>query len=96
MQEQILLDRDRVVSKTWYSEEKYRWEIDPIAVPYAVSKKLVDSARIRHDWGAMYLTLKGDMKEYYVDIKVTPLSFAAYNYAPLCHISYYHIFIPGV
>ncbi|OWM67334.1 hypothetical protein CDL15_Pgr000786 [Punica granatum] len=68
-QEQILLDRDRVVSKTWYNEEKHRWEIDPIAVPYAVSKKLVDNARIRHDWGAMYLTLKEDTKEYYVDIK---------------------------
>lgn len=44
--------------------------MDPIAVPYAVSRKLVESARIRHDWGAMYVTLKGDDKEYYVDTKV--------------------------
>ncbi|KAJ9180003.1 hypothetical protein P3X46_008312 [Hevea brasiliensis] len=69
MQERILLDRDRVVSKTWYNEQKNRWEIDPIAVPYAVSKKLLEHARIRHDWGAMYIALKGDGKEYYVDIK---------------------------
>lgn len=96
MQEQILLDRDRVVSKTWYNEEKCRWEIDPIAVPYAVSKKLVDSARIRHDWGAMYLTLKGDAKEYYVDIRVTPFSLEGSFNAPLDHFSYYHTFIPGI
>ena len=70
LQEQILLGRDRVVSKTWYNEEKNRWEMEPIAVPYAVSKKLVEHARIRHDWGAMYIALKGDEKEYFVDIKV--------------------------
>ncbi|KAH9706864.1 putative inactive ATP-dependent zinc metalloprotease FTSHI 5 [Citrus sinensis] len=69
-QECILLDRDRVVSKTWYNEDKSRWEMDPVAVPYAVSNKIVESARIRHDWGAMYLSLKGDDKEFYVDIKV--------------------------
>lgn len=68
-QEHILLDRDRVVAKTWFSEEKSRWEMDPMAVPYAVSKKLVEHARIRHDWAAMYIALKGDDKEYYVDIK---------------------------
>ncbi|KAH9706862.1 putative inactive ATP-dependent zinc metalloprotease FTSHI 5 [Citrus sinensis] len=68
-QECILLDRDRVVSKTWYNEDKSRWEMDPVAVPYAVSNKIVESARIRHDWGAMYLSLKGDDKEFYVDIK---------------------------
>ncbi|XP_065852276.1 probable inactive ATP-dependent zinc metalloprotease FTSHI 5, chloroplastic isoform X2 [Euphorbia lathyris] len=69
IQERILLDRDRVVSKTWYNEEKKRWEMDSMAVPYAVSKKLVGHARIRHDWGAMYIALKGDDKEFYVDIK---------------------------
>ncbi|XP_071702217.1 probable inactive ATP-dependent zinc metalloprotease FTSHI 5, chloroplastic [Rutidosis leptorrhynchoides] len=68
-QERILLDRDRVLSKTWYNEEKNRWEIEPIAVPYAVSRKLVDNARIRHDWAALYITMKGDEKEYYVDLK---------------------------
>ncbi|CAN1345877.1 Probable inactive ATP-dependent zinc metalloprotease FTSHI 5, chloroplastic [Linum perenne] len=67
--ESILLDRDRVVLKTWYNDEKKRWEIDPVAVPYAVSKKLVEQARIRHDWGAMYITMKGDEKEYYLDAK---------------------------
>lgn len=59
-----------MVSKTWYDEEKNRWEMDPVAVPYAVSKKLVEHARIRHDWAAMYIALKGDDKEYFVDIKV--------------------------
>ncbi|KAJ0446515.1 putative peptidase M41, AAA+ ATPase domain, ATPase, AAA-type, core [Helianthus annuus] len=68
-QEKILLDRDRVLSKTWYNEERNRWEMEPIAVPYAVSQKLVESARIRHDWAAMFMTLKGDDKEYYVDLK---------------------------
>ncbi|XP_027096823.1 probable inactive ATP-dependent zinc metalloprotease FTSHI 5, chloroplastic isoform X1 [Coffea arabica] len=68
-QEKILLDRDRVMSRTWYNEERNMWEMDPIAVPYAVSKKLIQSARIRHDWAAMYITLKGDEREYYVDVK---------------------------
>ncbi|KAL8157828.1 hypothetical protein AgCh_002513 [Apium graveolens] len=68
-QERILLDRDRVASRTWYNEERNSYEMDPVAVPYAVSRKLVESARIRHDWGAMYVTVKGDDKEYYVDIK---------------------------
>ncbi|KAL1560989.1 putative inactive ATP-dependent zinc metalloprotease FTSHI 5, chloroplastic [Salvia divinorum] len=61
--------QDRVASRTWYNEQRNRWELDPIAVPYAVSKKLVENARIRHDWAAMYVTLKGDDKEYYVDAK---------------------------
>ncbi|KAJ9549345.1 hypothetical protein OSB04_021888 [Centaurea solstitialis] len=68
-QERILVERDRVLSKTWYNEEKNRWEMEPIAVPYAVSRKLVENATIRHDWAAMYLTLKGDDKEFYVDMK---------------------------
>ncbi|KAL1560990.1 putative inactive ATP-dependent zinc metalloprotease FTSHI 5, chloroplastic, variant 2 [Salvia divinorum] len=68
-QERVLLDQDRVASRTWYNEQRNRWELDPIAVPYAVSKKLVENARIRHDWAAMYVTLKGDDKEYYVDAK---------------------------
>ncbi|KAF5749128.1 hypothetical protein HS088_TW04G01091 [Tripterygium wilfordii] len=68
-QERILVNRDRLVSKTWYNEEKSRWEMDSMAVPYAVSKKLLQHARIRHDWGAMYIKLKGEDKEYYVDIK---------------------------
>ncbi|XP_030511571.1 probable inactive ATP-dependent zinc metalloprotease FTSHI 5, chloroplastic [Rhodamnia argentea] len=78
-QEQILLDRDRVVSRTWYNEEKNRWEMDPIAVPYAVSKKLIGSARIRHDWGAMYVALKGDTKEYYVNIKEFEMLFEEFG-----------------
>ncbi|KAF4379841.1 hypothetical protein G4B88_012764 [Cannabis sativa] len=68
-QEHILLDRDRVMSKTWYNEEKKRWEMDPLAVPFAVSKKLVEHARIRHDWAVMYVAIKGDDKDYFVDIK---------------------------
>ncbi|KAJ8760426.1 hypothetical protein K2173_015093 [Erythroxylum novogranatense] len=68
-QERILLDRDRVIANTWYNDEKKRWEMDPLAVPYVVSKKLVEHVRIRHDWGAMYMTLKGDEKEIYVDVK---------------------------
>ncbi|XP_061371353.1 probable inactive ATP-dependent zinc metalloprotease FTSHI 5, chloroplastic [Gastrolobium bilobum] len=68
-QERILLDRDRVVSRSWYNEEKNRWEMDPVAVPYAVSKKLIEHVRIRHDWGAMYIALKGEDEEFYVDIR---------------------------
>ncbi|KAK1292649.1 hypothetical protein QJS10_CPB17g01142 [Acorus calamus] len=68
-QERILLDRDRIMSKTWFNDEKNRWEMHPVAVPYAVSKKLIENARIRHDWGAMYVSLKGEEKEYYVNIK---------------------------
>lgn len=68
-QERILLDRERVMTKTWYNDDRNRWEMDPVAVPYAVSKKLIESARIRHDWAVMYVALKGEDKEYYVDIK---------------------------
>ncbi|XP_059437221.1 probable inactive ATP-dependent zinc metalloprotease FTSHI 5, chloroplastic [Corylus avellana] len=78
-QEHILLDRDRVVSKTWYDEEKNRWEMDPVAVPYAVSNKLVEHARIRHDWAAMYIALKGDAKEYFVDIKEFEMLFEEFG-----------------
>ncbi|XP_004304783.1 PREDICTED: uncharacterized protein LOC101297468 [Fragaria vesca subsp. vesca] len=78
-QELILLDRDRLVSKTWYNEEKNRWEMDPVAVPFAVSKKLVEGARIRHDWAAMYIALKGDDKEYYVDIKEFEMLFEEFG-----------------
>ncbi|GAU21882.1 hypothetical protein TSUD_33790 [Trifolium subterraneum] len=68
-EERILLDRDRVVSRTWYNEEKNRWEMDPVAVPQAVSKKLIENVRIRYDRGAMYIALKGEDKEFYVNIK---------------------------
>ncbi|KAK7269162.1 hypothetical protein RIF29_21878 [Crotalaria pallida] len=78
-QERILLDRDRVVSKTWYNEEKHRWEMDPVAVPYAVIKKLIEHARIRHDWGAMYIALKGEEKEFYVDIKEFEMLFEEFG-----------------
>ncbi|KAK9292897.1 hypothetical protein L1049_020878 [Liquidambar formosana] len=78
-QERILLDRDRVVSKTWFNEERNRWEMDPMSVPYAVSKKIVQNARIRHDWAAMYIALKGDDKEYYVDIKEFELLFEEFG-----------------
>ncbi|XP_021772711.1 probable inactive ATP-dependent zinc metalloprotease FTSHI 5, chloroplastic [Chenopodium quinoa] len=75
-QERIILDRDRVVSKTFYNEEKNRREMESIAVPCAVSKNLVQYARIRHDWGAMYIGLKGEEdKEYYVDLKEYELIF---------------------
>lgn len=78
-QERIILDRDRVVAKTLYNEEKNRWEIDPIAVPYAVSKNLVEYARIRHDWGAMYVGLKGEDKEFYVNIKEYEILFEEFG-----------------
>ncbi|CAH9137379.1 unnamed protein product [Cuscuta epithymum] len=78
-QERILLDRDRVVSKTWYNEERYRWEMDPVAVPYAISRKLVERARIRHDWAVMFVNLKGDDKEYYVDIKEFDMIFEEFG-----------------
>ncbi|XP_051145687.1 probable inactive ATP-dependent zinc metalloprotease FTSHI 5, chloroplastic isoform X2 [Andrographis paniculata] len=68
-QQHILRDRDRLASRTWYNEERDRWEMDPIAVPYAVSKKIVESARIRHDWAAMYLKLKGNDREYFMNIR---------------------------
>lgn len=74
-QERILLDRERLVSKTWHNDERKRWEMDPVAVPYAVSKKLIENARIRHDWAVMYVSLKGDDKEYFVDIKEFDLLF---------------------
>lgn len=70
LQEMILLDRDRVISRTWYNEEKNRWEMDPVAVPYAVTENLIKHVRIRADWGTMYIALKGEDKEFYVDIKV--------------------------
>ncbi|KAI0530740.1 hypothetical protein KFK09_000288 [Dendrobium nobile] len=74
-QQRILIDRERLVAKTWYNDEKKRWEMDPVAVPFAVSKRLVENARIRHDWAVMYVALKGDDKEYFVDIKEFDLLF---------------------
>eukprot|EP01018_Ginkgo_biloba_P009872 Gb_28496 [translate_table: standard] len=68
-QERILLYRDRVLAKTWYNENEKRWEMAPVAASYAVSKQLLGRARIRHDWAVMYVALKGDDREYYVDIQ---------------------------
>ncbi|KAK9161714.1 hypothetical protein Syun_008055 [Stephania yunnanensis] len=78
-QERILLDRDRVVAKTWHNEGKNRWEMDPLAVPYAVTKKLVENVRIRHDWAAMYVTLKGNEKEYFIDIQELDILFEEFG-----------------
>lgn len=64
----ILLYRDRVMARTWYNENEKRWEMDPFAASYAVSKGLVGRARIRHDRAMMYIALKGDDREYYVDL----------------------------
>ncbi|WOL03717.1 hypothetical protein Cni_G12437 [Canna indica] len=71
----IILDRERLMTKTWYNDERNRWEMDPVAIPYAVSKKLVGKSRIRHDWAIMYFTLKGEDKEYCVDLKEFDLLF---------------------
>lgn len=49
--------------------------MNPDAVPYAVSKKLLDHVRIRHDWAAMFVSIKGDDEEYFVDIKVIVLGY---------------------
>lgn len=67
-QARILLYRDRVMTRTWYNENEKRWEMDPFAASYAVSKGIVGRARIRHDRAVMYIALKGDDREYYVDI----------------------------
>lgn len=67
-QARILLYRDRVMTRTWYNENEKRWEMDPFAASYAVSKGIVGRARIRHDRAVMYIALKGDGREYYVDI----------------------------
>lgn len=67
-QARILSYRDRVMTRTWYDENEKRWEMDPFAASYAVSKGIVGRARIRHDRAVMYIALKGDDREYYVDI----------------------------
>eukprot|EP00252_Welwitschia_mirabilis_P025772 TRINITY_DN8198_c0_g1_i1.p1 TRINITY_DN8198_c0_g1~~TRINITY_DN8198_c0_g1_i1.p1 ORF type:complete len:1255 (+),score=269.09 TRINITY_DN8198_c0_g1_i1:201-3965(+) len=68
-QDHILLFRDRVLAKTWYNVNETRWEMDPTAAAYAISKQLVGKACIRHDWRAMFIVLKGDETEYFVDIE---------------------------
>ena len=67
-QEQILIARDRVVAETWYNQNEERWEMAPIAASHSVTKNLAAKARIRHDRRVMYLTLKGDNREYLVNI----------------------------
>lgn len=69
-QEKILIARDRVVAETFYIEKLKRWEMEPVAVPYAVAQRLVAKARIRHDRRVMYITLKGDDREYHVNLQV--------------------------
>ncbi|CAM8925447.1 unnamed protein product [Rhodiola kirilowii] len=78
-QERTLGDRDRVDSKVWYNDEWRRWEMDPVALPYAVSRKIIESARIRHDWGAMYVSLKGGDREYYIDLKEYDMLFEEFG-----------------
>eukprot|EP00249_Psilotum_nudum_P022546 c28558_g1_i2 orf=108-4457(+) len=78
-QEQILLARDRVVSRTWYDGENRRWEMSPEAAAYAITKDLVKCARIRHDGAMMYLTLKGDERDYHVNILYFDAVFEEYG-----------------
>ncbi|KAL3693910.1 hypothetical protein R1sor_007561 [Riccia sorocarpa] len=70
VQKEVLVARDRVLTQTWYDEKKRRWEMEPIAALLAVDKKLAGRARIRQDRCVMYLTLKGDDREYYVNTRV--------------------------
>lgn len=67
-QEQILIARDRVVAETWFNKTNKQWEMAPMAASHAVTRKLVSGARVRHDRKVMLLTLKGDDREYRVDI----------------------------
>ncbi|KAG0630185.1 hypothetical protein M758_1G160200 [Ceratodon purpureus] len=64
----ILVARDRVMAQTWFNKEEERWEMSPMAASHAVTMKLVAQARIRHDRKIFYLMLKGDDREYLVDI----------------------------
>ncbi|KAG6526224.1 hypothetical protein ZIOFF_016206 [Zingiber officinale] len=71
----IIVDRERLMTKTWYNEERNRWEMDPVAVPFAISKNLIERAQIRHDCSVMYLTLKAEDRVYFVDLKEFDLLF---------------------
>lgn len=64
----ILVARDRVMADTWFNKQEDRWEMSPMAASHAVTRKLVAKARVRHDRRVMYLTIKGDDREYLVDI----------------------------
>lgn len=64
----ILVARDRVMAETWFNKNEGRWEMSPMAASHAVTRKLAAQARIRHDRGVMYMMLKGDDREYLVDI----------------------------
>ncbi|KAJ7537789.1 hypothetical protein O6H91_11G022100 [Diphasiastrum complanatum] len=68
-QEQILKARDRVLAHTWFDEWNNRWEISPLGASYAATKLLVESARVRHDRRVMYLRLKGEEHEYFLNVQ---------------------------
>jgi hypothetical protein len=79
------------MARTWYNENEKRWEMDPFAASYAVSKGLVGRARIRHDRAMMYIALKGDDREYYVDLLVCiSSSFGAFVYHEFSVKKIYH------
>ncbi|KAG6544312.1 hypothetical protein Mapa_014315 [Marchantia paleacea] len=69
VQEEVLIARDRVLNRTWYDEQKKRWQMEPMAALHAIDKKLAGRARVRQDRCVMYLTLKGDDREYYVNTR---------------------------
>lgn len=67
-QEAILVARDRVMAETWYNKKEERWEMSPMAASHAVTRKLAAQARVRHDRRIFYMKLKGDDREYLIDI----------------------------
>ncbi|CAM6088523.1 unnamed protein product [Calypogeia fissa] len=75
----ILVTRDKLLSSTWYNEKKRRWEMEPSAALLAVQKNLAGRARVRHDRRIMYLSLKGDDREYIVNTQAFDSEYEDYG-----------------
>eukprot|EP00850_Spirogloea_muscicola_P004500 SM000019S05044 [mRNA] locus=s19:651366:657628:- [translate_table: standard] len=64
--------RDRVLGEAWFNEGARRWEMSWAGLAHGAAHGVVGEARLRHDWRAAVVRLKGsDSRLFFVDLRGT-------------------------
>eukprot|EP00850_Spirogloea_muscicola_P012212 SM000078S22071 [mRNA] locus=s78:233066:239286:- [translate_table: standard] len=62
--------RDRVLGEAWFNEGARRWEMSWAGLAHGAAHGVVGEARLRHDWRAAVVRLKGsDSRLFFVDLR---------------------------
>eukprot|EP00850_Spirogloea_muscicola_P021932 SM000268S09748 [mRNA] locus=s268:149412:155595:- [translate_table: standard] len=62
--------RDRVLGEAWFNEGARRWEMSWAGLAHGAAYGVVGEARLRHDWRAAVVRLKGsDSRLFFVDLR---------------------------